>query len=94
MGRGDPTGDELLLCCCRKKLQHDETIKFVVKTMKTADHINPLEKVLFPQRQDGPLIQFGNVDETYINRVPITVQKKMLFGRHLYIHEVITFLAK
>ena len=80
------------MCCCRKEKSHDETMKFKLKVSPLFADKNPLDCTLFNSRQDGQLVQ---LEEAFTNKmsIPILIEKKMMFGRHLELHEIIKFLT-
>jgi hypothetical protein len=56
----DQKVDDNVLCCCKKELDHDESIKFLLK----GDQAN-LKTVLFKNRQRGHLIEIQDKNANY-----------------------------
>lgn len=50
---------ELIICCCRKHISHDETMKFklkVNKNLKLDDNADMMNIILFQQREEGEIV--------------------------------------
>jgi len=83
-----------IMCCCRKSLSHDETMKFKLKVSKEYEGVKSLlDCTLFNQRQEGELIKLEE-EQTNKLKIPTLIEKHMIFGRHIEIHEAIKFLTR
>lgn len=54
----DTQNMELIVCCCRKHISHDETMKFKLKVNKSLDknETDMMNTSLFQQREEGEII--------------------------------------
>ena len=84
---------DLIMCCCRKHLPHDETIKFKINCKEENRRRNVLDKPLFLNRDDGYLEQSGSEVVDQRMTIPTFIDKRLLYGRHLLLHEIIQFLT-
>lgn len=76
------------MCCCRKHISHDETMKFKLKVNKfyqNENKTNLLDCTLFNQREEGIIIE-NNDKEFKSLHIPVHIDKTYIFGRHLEIY--------
>jgi hypothetical protein len=52
----DAAIDDLIMCCCKPDLPHDESMKFNLKVSKQFETTSILDSPLFEQRGYGNLI--------------------------------------
>jgi hypothetical protein len=88
----DNKDSENIICCCKKDLMHDETIKFKLMPNKNlAEGKDYLNCTLFKSREEGKLVQQGDFVKN--NYIPAHIEKGNIFGRHLDIYETIKFFC-
>ena len=79
----DPN-NENIMCCCRKYVSHDETMKFKLKVAPQYQNTGEgsiLDQALFKSRHAGPLIQLEE-EQTNKMKIPVLIEKQSIIGYH------------
>jgi len=82
----DQKHEDSIICCCKKEIPHDESIKFILK----ADEQH-LRTTLFKNRGMGQIIQLH--DKNSQHRPPIIFDNAWLIGRNLETQRIVEMLT-